>query len=124
MDRPEEEPQCFGLVRLRATGRIARIRSVDRAETGPHGFQCAWVHLLLHPFKQDPFFFPNVCLQTLAKSTQPFVKISRGVLLKLSDSRSHIVMFFTQLADQVVSVSELFRDCRKEVLFFRLEVSS
>ena len=62
--------------------------------------------------------------QTLAKSTQPFFKTGHGVLLKLTDSHPHIVVFFTQLAGQVVPMPELFRDCRKDVLFFRLEVPS
>ena len=52
-------------------------------ETGPDGFQCVRVHLFLHPFKEDLFFFPNMCLETLAKSTQPLFKTGRGVLLKL-----------------------------------------
>ena len=109
---------------LRPAGRPVGIRCVDRAETGPDGFQCVRVHLFLHPFEEDLFFFPNMCLQTLAKSRQPLFKTSRGVLLKLSDSRPHVVVVFTQLARQDGPVSELFCHRGKDVLFFRLEVPS
>ena len=93
-------------------------------ETGPDGFQGVRVHLFLHPFEEDLFFFPNMCLETLAKSTQPLFKTGRGVLLKLSDSRPHVVVFFTQLAGQDGPIPELFCHCGKEVLFFGLEVPS
>ena len=109
---------------LRPAGRPVGIRCVDRAETGPDGFQCVRVHLFLHPFEEDLFFFPNMCLQTLAKSRQPLFKTGRWVLLKLSDSCPHVVVFFTQLAHQDGPVSEVFCHCGKEMLFFRLEVPS
>ena len=65
-----------------------------------------------------------MCLQTFAKSTQPLFKTGRGVLLKLLDSRPHVIVFFTQLAGQGGPISELLCHCGKEVLFFRLEVPS
>ena len=111
--------RTLGAIQLsHSTGCPSGTRCVGGAQRGPHGFECASVHLFLHALKEDVFLFPNMCLQALSERGQAIFKTTHGVLFEIVDSGSQVVVFFPQLAHQVGPIPELsFRNGEK-VFFF------
>lgn len=63
-------------------------------------------------------------LKAFTKLPQPFVKAQLGILFECVYLVPHLVVFLTQLLDQLSSATELNGNKREDVIFFCLEVPS
>ena len=63
-------------------------------------------------------------LKAFTKLPQPFVKAQLWILFKCVYLVPHLVVFLTQLLDQLSSATELNGNKREDVIFFCLEVPS